>query len=133
MLHLLQEDAVVEPEHMLSRGLWEDITLPALKKVGVFKLCTGPPASGLVFFSSLTNKSLNQAAHCQCIPLMRNACSCWLLCSVADGLGVCDSIGFELCAHNAYIICVLQYRNTTAQFEHQIKICLPSHQRLFLH
>ena len=37
---LSQDDAIVEPEHMLSKGLWEDIALPALKKVGVLKLCT---------------------------------------------------------------------------------------------
>lgn len=33
------------PQHMLSRGLWEDITLPALKKVSVVKLCTGHEAT----------------------------------------------------------------------------------------
>ena len=44
-IHLPQEDAVVEPEHMLSRGLWEDIALPALKKVSVLKLCTGQDAT----------------------------------------------------------------------------------------
>ena len=38
-MHLLQDESVVEPEHMLSRGLWEDIALPALKKVSVLKLC----------------------------------------------------------------------------------------------
>lgn len=44
-MHLLQEDSTVEPEHMLSKGLWEDVALPALKKVSVLKLCMGPDAT----------------------------------------------------------------------------------------
>ena len=32
-LCLLQDEPMVEPEHMLSTRLWEDIALPALKKV----------------------------------------------------------------------------------------------------
>ena len=39
MQHLLQEEPMVEPEYMLSKGLWEDVALPALKKVGVSKPC----------------------------------------------------------------------------------------------
>lgn len=38
MHHLLQEEPMVVPEYMLSKGLWEDIALPALKKVGASKL-----------------------------------------------------------------------------------------------
>ena len=34
-LLVMQDLPVVEPEHMLSAGLWEDIALPALKKVAV--------------------------------------------------------------------------------------------------
>jgi len=29
----VQDVQVAEPEHMLAAGLWEDIALPALKKV----------------------------------------------------------------------------------------------------
>ena len=34
----LQDEAVAEPEHMLSTGLWEDIALPALKTVSLLPL-----------------------------------------------------------------------------------------------
>lgn len=39
MQQLLQDEPMVEPEYMLSKGLWEDIALPALKKVSIFTLC----------------------------------------------------------------------------------------------
>ena len=34
----VQDLPVVEPEHMLSAGLWEDIALPALKKASTLPL-----------------------------------------------------------------------------------------------
>lgn len=67
---VLQDEAVVEPEHMLSTGLWEDIALPALKKV-----------------------SLLAIVCLQALPMSNSHCKCPLHCLLAS-LYPCNALMF---------------------------------------
>lgn len=56
----LQDVPVAEPEHMLAAGLWEDVALPALKKVSLLARLLSVIEQGLPCFAS---QALLVAAH----------------------------------------------------------------------
>lgn len=80
MRYLLQEEPMVEPEYMLSKGLWEDIALPALKKVGASRLCAQHSVSCNNELCACALKLAGSSLKGSCCSVLLGCCHTFNLC-----------------------------------------------------